>query len=36
MRMNNLFNVVSIIFNYSLNMTSKSCTTLNHKILGYS
>ncbi len=29
---NNLLNVASIKFNYSLNMTSKICTTLNHKV----
>ncbi len=33
--MNNLFNVASITFNYSLNTTSKSCTTLNHEALGH-
>lgn len=32
-KMNNLFNVSSIIFNYSLNTNLKCCTTLNHKIL---
>ncbi len=29
---NNLFNVTSITFNYSLNTTSKSYTTLNHEV----
>lgn len=32
---NELFNVVSIIFNYILNMNSKACATLNHKVLDY-
>ncbi len=33
--MNNLLNVASITFNYSLNTTSKSCTILNHEVFGH-
>lgn len=34
-KINNLFNVASIIFNYICNITPKDCTTLNHRVLGH-
>lgn len=33
--MNNIFKVTSIMFIYCFNTVLKSCTFLNHKILGY-
>lgn len=32
---NNLFHVVSIVLNYSINMTMKSCATFNNEALEY-